>query len=169
MPVVGFSITRIEAERGKEAISPQMNINSAPTVKDIKEIDLDALKKKALQVDFDFDTNYSPNIGSIKLSGELFYVADDQEKILDGWKNSKRIPEEASLEILNFLFRRCILKMLNISDDLQLPPPINLPFVRPTQQSQGRQQEAKTQKAADEPEEQKEKELKEKIKKLTSK
>jgi hypothetical protein len=36
-----------------------------------------------------------------------------------------------NVEVLNHLFRQCLLKISNLADDLQLPPPIQLPRVKP--------------------------------------
>ena len=167
MPVVGFTINSIEAKREKEFPNTQISINSSPLIFGIREVDVQAFDKKILALDFEFMTTYEPNAASIKVAGELLYVANDNKKILDAWDRNKTIPNEDSVEILNFMFRRCILKVLNLSDDLQLPPPVSFPFVTKAKP----EEEPKAQKRAKtEPEEdEKEKELKEKIKKLTSK
>lgn len=172
MPVIGFTINSVEAAREKNAPNAQVNINTSPNIKEIKEIDLDTFGKKVLLFEFDFTTRYSPSVGLIKISGELIYTAEDNKKILDAWEKKKPLPNDASAEILNFLFRRCILKILNLADDLQLPPPINLPSFK-VQGQDGTNQNAEVpkiqRKQAGEEDDSAEKELKEKIKKLTGK
>ena len=163
MPVVGFTINTIEAKREKNVpdTKEQLKINSTPKVTGIQEINLPSIGRKALVVEFDFSTTYTPNIGSIKVSGDLILVSEDNKKVLDAWEKNKSIPNDFYIEVMNYLFARCVLKILNLSDDLQLPPPLNLPFIAPTQEN--------AQQGKSDSEDEKEKELKDKIKKLTSK
>lgn len=171
MPVVGFSVTSVEGRRGKGSLNPQVKINSTPNITAMKEVDLPEIGRKVLSMDFDFVTTYNPDIGSIKISGDLLYVSNDNTKILENWNKNKTIPNEPTVEILNFLFRRCILKILNLSDDLQLPPPISMPFIKLEGQQEAA--EAVKENEANELEtkdvDEQEKELQDKIKKLTTK
>ena len=171
MPVIGFTITLIEGRRDKGALNSQVKISSNPKIVSIKEIDIPEIGKKAASIDFEFVTTYTPDVGSIKVSGDLLYVSSQHSKILEMWEKNKSLPNEATVEILNFLFRKCILKTLNLSDDLQLPPPINMPFI-----TLGNGKEALPENMEPDPEKDPfesqdvdEKELQEKIKKLTSK
>lgn len=179
MPVVGFTISDIQAKRGKEAGSSKINIVSTPTIKGVKEVDMQGLEKKALEVEFDFLTAYNPDMGSIKISGQLFYISNnDNQLALDFWKKKKTLPDDEAIEVLNFLFRRCVMKALILADDLQMPPPINLPIVTSAPKQETKMEA--TGKGADNftkgssppavsDEEKQEKELEEKIKKLTAK
>ena len=96
---------------------------------DVKSREVDALGKSSLVVGFEFLTSYTPDIGEIRLEGELLYLSEDTEKLLKMWKKDKKLPEDISIEILNNLFRVCLLKVSNISDELQLPLPLRLPVV----------------------------------------
>ena len=133
MPVIGMKFDSIEGKRGNETPRGEIKVNSTPKITSIKEVDIAPFGKKALAVNFDFSTNYTPNIGEIRITGEILYTTDLHDKVLKEWKDKKTIPETASIEILNHLFRHCLLKIVNISEDLQLPPPISLPRVRPKQ------------------------------------
>ncbi len=179
MPVVGFTIVDIQAKRGKEIASSKINIVSTPTIKGVKEVDMQGLEKKALEVEFDFLTAYNPDMGSIKISGQLFYISNnDNQLALDFWKKKKTLPDEEAIEVLNFLFRRCVMKALQLADDLQLPPPINMPVVTSVPKAESNANTTKTAENSTKPapgassnsdEEKQEKELEEKIKKLTVK
>ena len=130
MPIIGLSIKSMEAKREKGQPKGEIKVNSTPKISEMKEVDIPSLKKKALSLGFEFVTKYEPPIGEIKLKGELIYLAEKNAPILAQWKKNKSMPEKVSVEVLNHLFRRCLLKMANLADDLQLPPPINIPIAR---------------------------------------
>ncbi|MBI2675578.1 MAG: hypothetical protein HYX24_03910 [Candidatus Aenigmarchaeota archaeon] len=131
MPIIGMNVRGIEASKKGEEASQKIDISSTPRITDIKEVDFDLIGKKVLSVAYEFTTTYEPQIGRIKISGELFYMARDGKDIAKQWKKDKKLPEPVSLEILNHLFRRCLLKTAQLSEDLQLPPPIQMPRVMP--------------------------------------
>src|SRR3989338_9327721 len=121
MPIVGFSFNNIVGTRKKMVVNQQITTNSTPRIVDVKSREVDALGKSSLVVGFEFLTSYTPDIGEIRLEGELLYLSEDTEKLLKMWKKDKKLPEDISIEILNNLFRVCLLKVSNISDELQLP------------------------------------------------
>jgi hypothetical protein len=123
----------MEAKRTGGTAKGEIKVNSTPRVNDIKEVDIASLNKKALSLKFEFITKYDPNIAEIKVGGELVYMAEKNEPILKQWKKEKSLPEEVSVEVLNHLFRRCLLKIDMMADDLQLPPPIQIPRVKPAE------------------------------------
>lgn len=133
MPVIGLTFNLMEAKRGG-APAGEIKVNSTPRIVTMKEVNVATLKKKALSLGFEFVTSYNPDIGQIKIGGELLYLADKNAAILKQWKKKKRLPEKVSVEVLNHLFRRCLLKIANIAEDLQLPPPLQMPRVRPAGQ-----------------------------------
>ncbi len=130
MPVIGFSIKKIEAKKDREPGAAQITVNSAPTIVDLKETDIPSLNKKAISLQYEFATKYETDVGSIKVEGDLLYLADDNKVIMDRWNKDKTLPEDVSLEVLNTLFRRCLTKMVVLAEDLQLPPPVQFPIVR---------------------------------------
>ncbi len=136
MPVIGFSVKSIEANKSVDNAA-QITANSTPKITDVKEIDVHSLDKKALGLSFEFVTDYAPNVGSIKLSGEVIYLVENNKKILSDWEKNKRLPDFDSVEVLNYLFRRCLLKVVNLADDLQLPPPVQFPIVRMKEPERG--------------------------------
>ncbi len=131
MPVIGMNIKGMEASKISEEASQKIDISSTPKITDIKEVDFNLVGKKVLSVSYEFTTSYEPKIGKIRLSGELFYMSKDPKELSKQWKKEKKLPEPVSMEILNHLFRRCLIKTAQISEDLQLPPPIQMPRVVP--------------------------------------
>ncbi len=131
MPVIGFSIKRLEAKKDKEQTGAQITVNSTPNIVDLKEVDIPSLGKKVISIQFEFVTKYETDVGTIKVEGDLLYLSDGETKeIVDKWKKDKTLPDAVSLEVLNTLFRRCLTKVVSLAEDLQLPPPIQFPIVK---------------------------------------
>ena len=133
MAIIGLSFNVMEAKRDKEQkIKAEIKVNSVPRINDIREVTISTLGgKKVLSMDFEFVTTYDPRVGEIKIGGDLLYLTEDNKALLKQWEKEKKIPEKPSLEILNYLFRRCLIKVSNIAEDLQLPPPLPMPTVKP--------------------------------------
>ena len=131
MPVIGLSFRGMEAKRNDAAIKGEIKVNSTPKITDVKEVSISALgDKKALSLSFEFLTKYDPDLAEIKINGEVVYMAEKNAPVLSEWKKKKSLPEDISVEVLNQLFRRCLLKIANMAEDLQLPPPMQIPRVK---------------------------------------
>jgi hypothetical protein len=137
MPIIGMKFDSMEAKRENVPQKGEIKVNSAPKITSAKLLTLPSISKKVLALNFDFVTTYSPDIGEVKISGEILYVHDDNAKILKQWQSKKTLPEHTNIEVLNHLFRQCLLKVANIADDLQLPPPLAIPRVAPKQKEAG--------------------------------
>ena len=90
MPIIGLSFKEIEGRRVEEGPKGDLKANSSPVIKDVKEIFVQSLKKNALSIDFDFNTRYEPNVGSIRIGGELLYLTEKNKDILEMWKKDKK-------------------------------------------------------------------------------
>jgi len=129
MPVIGMNFKSIEAKINK-VVKGRIDVNSTPVIKNIEERELNIIGK-ALGIEFEFKTVYNPDVGSIQLTGEILYQTDKAKDILKEWKKNKKLSSEIVVPILNIIFRKCLAKTLTISEDLQLPPPIRFPVVKP--------------------------------------
>ena len=129
MPIIGMMLKEMHAKRN-ETSAQEIKINSTPKIVEVKETTVQSLDKKVLSMDFDFTTTYT-GVGEIKLGGNLLYLAEDNKPVLDQWKKDKSLPDDVSVSVLNHLFRRCLLKIANIAEDLQLPAPLQFPLVKP--------------------------------------
>jgi len=136
MPIIGFKFESMEAKRSKAGFGGEIKINSTPKITSVKEVNVPTIKKKVLGLGFEFTTKYDPGIGEIKITGEVLYLSDKNALLLKRWKSKKVLPENVNVEVLNHLFRQCLLKISNLADDLQLPPPIQLPRVRPKKEQE---------------------------------
>jgi len=133
MSIIGLSFSMVEAKRQKDQrITAEIKVNSVPRINEMKEVSISTIgNKKVLSLSFEFITNYDPKVGDIKIGGDLLYMAKDNKTLLKQWVKEKKLPEKESLEILNYLFRKCLLKVSNIAEDLQLPPPLPMPTIKP--------------------------------------
>ena len=139
MTIVGFNFTKIEGEK-KDMIKGKININNNVHINKVEEKDL-ALgnqKQKVLSFNFEFIAKYDPNIGSIKLTGNVLYMEDSKKvkDILDGWKKDKKLPKEVMPNILNTVLNKCNIQALILSELINLPPPIPLPKLQAAQPEQ---------------------------------
>ncbi|MEM7815773.1 MAG: hypothetical protein QXN71_01495 [Candidatus Aenigmatarchaeota archaeon] len=137
MPIIGMKLDSLEGKREKNAPKGEIKVNSTPRIVSVKQIDLPAIGKKVISLNFEFVTTYSPDIGQVKINGELLYTGENNLKIIKQWQSKKMLPENVNIEVLNHLFRSCLLKVANIADDLQLPPPLAMPRVAPKQKEAG--------------------------------
>lgn len=136
MPVIGFSISSINAERKNVTVN-RLDINSMPKITSVEERTITvAGKVDALAVGFEFLTTYNPDVGQIKINGELVYTSEDSKKVLKVWNKDKKLPDAVDAEIKNFLFRKCLTIGIDMSENLQLPPPLAFPMIVPKKEEE---------------------------------
>lgn len=134
MTVLGHSITSINANR-KTLVAKKIDINSTPKIIDVKEKPMAVPgvldeKSPVLAIEFEFNTDYKPDIGNIRIAGELIYTGNDNKKVLKDWEKNKKLPQDVDIEVKNFLLRKCLLFGVSISQEMQLPPPLVIPMMR---------------------------------------
>ena len=134
MPIIGFSISKIEGMRDEQPVKyDELKINSTPRIESVEEVSIPNATSKALSMKFEFETRYTPRIGGIKIGGRLLYSSPNHEEILELWKKENRLGEKETREIFNYLFRKCLVKMVGLADELQLPIPLPIPRIKPNQ------------------------------------
>jgi len=84
-------------------------------------------------VDFVFSCNYEPNIGVIRLEGELMIKEskDNIERALSEWKKSgkRSLPKDIAEKVHNKILGNCLTEATVISRDIRLPAPFPHPKV----------------------------------------
>ena len=130
MPVIGMNISSIEATK-KGKVERGLKVNNQTSVIDVVEQDLSGIGRKGLKIKFEYSTTYTVNdqdIGGIKMSGDIMYIGENIESIKNAWNNDKKLPDSVDVEVINHILRKGVTKSLALSEELQLPPPIKLPF-----------------------------------------
>jgi len=137
--IVGFGIKSISAER-KTVPKGRVDISSTPKIVSVFQSETGLLKKqRPLNVEFEFITRYEPKVGEIKIVGNVFYVGKMMKDVLKNWNKEKKLIKDVDIEVKNFLFRKCLTIGVNLSENMQLPPPLMFPSVIP-QRAQKRQE-----------------------------
>jgi len=132
LTIIGYSFKSINAERKevKKGSFTRININSTPKIVSVREKNVPFMQNKnSLVIDFNFTTTYEPKVAEFSISGEVIYSTNDTKKAMKIWNKDKTLPEEIDNEIKNFLLRKCITLGINLSESLQLPPPLSFPVI----------------------------------------
>jgi|SRR3989344_369863 len=136
MPIVGFNFTKLQAEKLnpiKEAT--KVNINSKLGIKQVSEEKLPTGKTQSdgLRFDFEFILEYNPKIANITIEGFIYYMEDPKlmKEIIKNWKDKKDIPLDIKQLVLNTVILRSSIKALALEQEINIPPHIPFPTVRP--------------------------------------
>ncbi len=137
MPVVGFTLKNVEANRTKEQImTGNININSSNKIDSVEEKEISVFSKDPLlNISFEFKTEFD-KLGKVEMQGEVYYLSDDNKKVLKDWQKNKKLPTNVDVEVQNFLFRKCLTLVNSVSENMELPPPINFPMVVPKEKEE---------------------------------
>lgn len=116
----------IEARRFSP-VSGQINVNNNSTVTAISRAD------NKLSVNFIFSSNYEPNIGVVRIEGEIT-ISDSGENVdraILEWEKSgkKNLPADIAEKVHNAILTNCIVEATILSREVQLPAPIPTPRV----------------------------------------
>lgn len=132
MPVVSINLKSVSGKK-ENARDGEVKVNNKVAVTDIKEINLPGINQSGLAIGFDFLTKYSSSdedVAVINITGEAMMIGGECKDIVKQWKKNQTIPEDPHIEIINTIFRKCVSKAIVMAEDLQLPPPVGLPFVQ---------------------------------------
>jgi len=129
--IVGFGINLISAER-KAMPKGRIDINSSPKILSVAKSKMGFLNKGIpLSIEFQFITKYEPKVGEIKIFGHVLYTSKKNDRVLKTWEKEQKLPKDVDMEVKNFLFRKCLTIGVNLSENMQLPPPLMFPTVVP--------------------------------------
>ena len=89
-----------------------------------------------LEVSFVFTANFEPNIGVIRLEGEMsmLNLNEEDKHAVGEWEKSgkKKMPDAMMQKINQIMISNCIIEAMVLSRDVKLPAPI--PPIMPPQQ-----------------------------------
>jgi len=132
MSVVGFALSRILIER-KEAIQGKVEIKSKLNIKDMKKENIKLAEgQDVLRFDFEYEIIYEPDLAKIDMKGHLLIMIDPKQakELLDAWKKKSQVPEDVKLGVYNTIFHKCNIKALELEEDFNLPPHLQLPYIQ---------------------------------------
>ncbi len=135
MTIIGFYFDKLMVEKTSQP-KGQIKIKNDIKLKDVEKEEIPLLKEgksEAIKVAFEFATEYEPKLGSLTLNGHLTYLTGQKEakEMVNGWKKDKKLPPEATIKILNFIFAKATIMALNLTQEVGLPPQIQLPSLKP--------------------------------------
>ena len=132
MSVLGFNLTKINAERIKETLGPseELKIGTQIDVPELKEIKSDILKTKEdiMAVKFTYNVNYDPSFAKVELEGKILLALEPKiaKDILKQWKK-KKMPGDFRLLLFNTILKKSSLKALYLEEELHLPLHMPMP------------------------------------------
>ncbi|MBU5557586.1 MAG: hypothetical protein QW751_01880 [Candidatus Aenigmatarchaeota archaeon] len=142
MPVVGMILKNITATKSED-VTGNIKVNNGTNIKEVKETDLTVLGKKGLAVTFEFRTSYETDrskkpFAEILFSGDVLLIEENHKELLDGWKKNRKLPDKMNIAIINSVLRKCLTEGLVLSEKLNLPPPMVMPFATEKQPEESR-------------------------------
>ncbi len=134
MAIIGFDLNKINIERIGN-VSGEIKINNNVSIKEIDKITVPIKKEdqEGLRFGFEFTSDYEPKIGNLVIKGNVIVVEDKKkaEDILKQWKKDKKAESDVMTAVLNTVLEKCNIEALILSRDVNLPPSIPLPKVKP--------------------------------------
>lgn len=130
--IVNFTLDKISVE--KTGIS-KGTIEAKNSIKflDVAEGPLpDTMKgQHILKFKFQYKISYLPNIATTEILGHIHFITDKEtkNKILKEWDKESKIEQNLSRDLVNYLFQRCSVMALSLSQQVGLPPHIALPKI----------------------------------------
>ncbi len=130
--IVGFDFSKILVQR-EAPLRKGTRVGNNLTILSVDRKDFSSLGagKSGIAVGFSYQVSYEPKVGSLTLEGTVLYMGDEKkvDDILSQWDRSKQLPDEVSLAVLNLILARCNVKALQLTNDVGLPPQMQLPQV----------------------------------------
>ena len=132
MAIIGYRIDTIHVERKEGRRNAKININSTVSLKNVVEDKIQQpAKTSMLKISFEFASVYEPNLGEVRIEGEVYYTGKNIKNELKKWRKDKKFSSDVDAEIRNFLLRKGLVLATTLSDIVQLPPPVPMPVIRP--------------------------------------
>ncbi|WP_297510955.1 hypothetical protein [Thermococcus sp.] len=133
MPVLGYNIQGVSFEKNVKAVPPgQIEVKISPTIKDLRlgEMMTPNGKVSGIDVLFDFEVEYRPDIAKASVKGSLLYIPpkrDRIDEILSLWEDEKKIDPVLMVEVANFLTTELSPMLMIIAKEMRVPYHVPLP------------------------------------------
>lgn len=129
MVLLNFGFTNIQVSKNK-GNSSKVNVKSNMNITDVRVSEAIKQKdQKAFNISFEYVVDYEPKAGSIKLQGDVLYLASEKlaEEIETAWKKNKQLPREIAVPVFNRILHNSTVEALLLSREVHLPAPLQLP------------------------------------------
>lgn len=132
MEIVGFNLTKLYIEK-KENITGKWSVNTKIDIKEVKEEKVKLVEdKQVVRLEFEYSINYDPKIAEISFKG-IILLMDDPKKtkeMINEWSKKREVLSDIKLQIFNSIFYKCNIKALQLEEDINLPPHLQLPTIK---------------------------------------
>lgn len=80
---------------------------------------------------FSYKVDYLPNIAKTEIIGHIHFLTDKatRDTILEDWDKHSKIDPSLSGQLVNYIFSKCGVMTLSLSQQVGLPPHISLPRI----------------------------------------
>lgn len=130
--IIGFDLSQISVERSS-SVRGKVKIDNTLDLLRVETSQFASLGpgKQAVSIAFSFGVTYGPNIGKIRLHGTVTYLAESKkaEALAEQWKKTKQLPQDVSMAVVNTILMKCNVRVLQLAQDVGLPPQLQLPSV----------------------------------------
>jgi len=134
MGVIGFSFSKFDCKRTAGAKSEKaISINYGIGVTNVEKtkLSVSGANSEVLRVDFSFDVMYGNGLGKISIAGDIIYTDTPEiiKETMKSWESDKKLSALVNETVLKFVYHKCVVKALELSDSLNLPSPVPMPKI----------------------------------------
>ena len=132
MAIIGFSLTKILLERKENPIR-KLEVKSKLQIPSMEKQDIRLVEgRDTLRFNFEYDIEYCPELANISFKGYVLFASDPKQtdEIMKEWKKNKTINKEIQTQVYNFIFTKCNIKALQLEEEFNLPPHLQLPQIK---------------------------------------
>lgn len=137
MKVIGYNLTKVIAEK-KADVKTINSINTSIEFLNIEKDKIESIKDfEVIKVDFNFTVSYETQaekkdstlkVAKIEMEGNLIFAASKEEaKDILKFAKKKDMPANIKVPLNNVVFKKCIVKALELEESLNLPFSIAIP------------------------------------------
>lgn len=124
MPVWRVTIDEVKASRAKK-IPKGMTVEVKPSL--TKTETEKAGDLQLVKVDYSLSAKYQPSVGSIEVSGSIYFIGLDPKKAVKG---GKLIDVDAVRQAYQRIFVEPMVLAIGLAKELMLPLPVRMPEIK---------------------------------------
>ncbi|MCJ7478628.1 MAG: hypothetical protein MUP63_00425 [Candidatus Nanohaloarchaeota archaeon QJJ-7] len=128
--IVGFSITRMEAEKD-EMKGGDTNVNYRSSLTEVEEATVSSIEEDIARISFELGIEYQQDdeeVAEMQFEGRVLWQGDAGE-VIENWDENEDIEEDVAATVTNHVYRKCLTRAVGMADALELPSPVPMPRV----------------------------------------